>query len=237
MAPAEIALIAAALLAGSFVFGAAGFAFGLVTVPLLGIVLPIKQAIALQLPYAFLLAAAFAWHYRRYLAWRALRPLLVAALVLLPIGVAALEYAPERAMKLVLAAFIIAAVVLQGKAFLGKARSGYAYGAVSGFFQGTFTTGGPPAMAYFLATCHDPRAVKGTHGMYFVLLYPATAALYAAGGIVGTADLARAAAFAPAVLAGGLAGHWIGARLNFRQYRVLVNALLIASALMLAIRS
>ncbi|MCD6044482.1 MAG: hypothetical protein K0R40_4085 [Burkholderiales bacterium] len=237
MGPAEIALIAAALLAGSFVFGAAGFAFGLVTVPLLSIVLPIKQAIALQLPYAFLLCIALAWHYRRHLAWHAVRPLLVGALVALPLGVAMLEYAPERMMKLLLAAFIVVAVVLQGRPLFRRPQNGYAYGAASGWFQGSFTTGAPPAMIYLVSICKDPRAVKGTNGLYFIFLYSATAALYAAGGIMGAADLTRAAAFAPAVLAGGLAGHWFGARLNFQQYRVLVNGLLIASALMLAWRA
>lgn len=237
MAPAEIALIAAALLAGSFVFGAAGFAFGLVTVPLLGIVLPIKQAIALQLPYAFLLCVALAWHYREHLAWRALRPLLIGALVALPLGVAMLEYAPERAMKLLLAAFIVVAVVLQGRPLFRKPQNGYAYGAASGWFQGAFTTGAPPAVIYLVSRCKDARAVKGTNGLYFIFLYAATAALYAAGGIMSAADLTRAAAFAPAVLAGGLAGHWFGSKLDFRQYQALVNALLIASALMLAIRA
>lgn len=237
MAPTEIALIAAALLAAGFVFGTSGFGFGLVSVPLLGIVLPIKQAIALQLPYAFLLCVAFAWHYRRHLAWRAVRQLLAGALVALPLGVAMLEYAPERALKLLLAAFILVAVALQGRPLFRRPRHGYAYGAASGWFQGSFTIGAPPAMIYLVAVCADARAVKGTNGLYFIFLYVATAALYLAGNVMGAADLTRAAAFAPAVVAGGLAGHWLGAKLSFNQYRLLVNSLLVASALMLALRA
>jgi uncharacterized membrane protein YfcA len=230
----EIAFIAAAFAAGSFIFGASGFGFGLVTVPLLGIFLPIKDAIALQLPYAFLLAVAFVWHFRKHLAWRAMWPVLVGALIALPLGVAALEYVPERAMKYLLAAFIVTAVAFP---FWKKARNAYVAGALSGFFQGTFTTGGPPAMLYFLSTLGDPRAVKGTHGLYFIFLYSATTTLYVLGGIVSGEVLAKSAWFAPAVLAGGLAGYWAGARLNFQQYRFLVNGLLIGAALLLAWRA
>jgi uncharacterized membrane protein YfcA len=229
-------LIAAAFVAGSFVFGASGFGFGLVTVPLLGIVLPIKEAIALQLPYAYLVAFAAAWHYRTHLAWRAMWPLLAGALVALPVGVAALQYVPERPMKYLLAAFIVAAIALSGRSFF-KRRNPYIYGAFSGSFQGAFTTGGPPAMLYLLAACNDARAVKGTNGLYFIFLYGATTALYAASGVISGEELMKATWFAPAVLAGGLAGYWAGNRLNFRQYAFLVNALLLGSAALLAWRA
>jgi len=234
MQPAEILLIAAAFAAGSFIFGASGFGFGLVTVPLLGIVLPIKEAIALQLPYAYLVAFASAWHYREHLAWRAMWPLLIGSLITLPLGVAALQYLPERPMKYLLAGFIVMAIAFP---FWGKMRNVFVCGPLSGFFQGAFTTGGPPAMLYLIAACNDPRAVKGTNGLYFIFLYGATTALYAASGVVSAENIAHAAWFAPAVILGGLAGYWAGVRLNFRQYRYLVNGLLIASAVLLAIRA
>ena len=236
MTPEEIALIAAAFAAGSFVFGASGFGFGLVTVPLLGVVLPLKQAIALQLPYAYLVALAAAWHYRTHLAWRAMWPLLIGSLIVLPAGVAALQYLPERPMKYLLAAFIVAAIALSGRS-LFRSHNPYAYGAISGFFQGAFTTGGPPAMLYLLAACNDPRAVKGTNGLYFIFLYGATTVLYAVNGMVSGENILQAAWFAPAVVIGGLAGYWAGIRLNFQQYRYLVYALLIATAALLAIRA
>lgn len=236
MQPFEIALIAAAFAAGSFIFGASGFGFGLVTVPLLGIVLPIKDAIALQLPYAYLVAFAAAWHYREHLAWRAMWPLLAASLVTLPLGVAALEYVPERPMKYLLALFIIAAIAFSGRRIFRKANA-YAYGTVSGFFQGAFTTGGPPAMLYLLATSTDPRTVKGTNGLFFIFLYGATTVLYVFAGTVTSGHILQAAWFAPAVVVGGLAGYWAGVRLNFQQYRNLVNGLLVATAVMLVVRA
>jgi uncharacterized membrane protein YfcA len=234
MQPAEILLIAAAFAAGSFIFGASGFGFGLVTVPLLGIVLPIKEAIALQLPYAYLVAFASAWHYREHLAWRAMWPLLIGSLITLPLGVAALQYLPERPLKYLLAGFIVMAIAFP---FWGRMRSVLVCGPLSGFFQGAFTTGGPPAMLYLIAACNDPRAVKGTNGLYFIFLYGATTALYAASGVVSADNIAQAAWFAPAVILGGLAGYWAGVRLNFQQYRMLVNALLVAAAVLLALRA
>ena len=237
MPPEQIALIAAAFAAGSFIFGASGFGFGLVTVPLLGILLPIKEAIALQLPYAYLVALASAWHYRKHLAWRAMWPLLAGSLVALPLGVAALHYLPERPMKVFLALFIVASIAVAGRTWFRKLHNPYGYGAVSGLFQGAFTTGGPPAMLYLLAACNDPRAVKGTNGLFFIFLYGATTALYAATGVVSGENLVQAAWFAPAVLVGGLLGYWAGNRLNFRQYAYLVNALLLASAILLAWRA
>jgi len=234
MTPGDIALIAAAFAAGSFIFGASGFGFGLVTVPLLGIVLPLKQAIALQLPYAFLVAVAMAWHFRAHLDWRGMRTLLIPAVLALPLGVAALQFVPERPMKYFLAAFIIAAVSLP---LAGILKSGVACGAASGFFQGTFTTGGPPAMLHLLSRHADSRAVKGTHGLNFIFLYAATTVLYALAGVVTAGDVMKATWFAPAVVLGGLAGHWAGSRLNFRQYRFLVNGLLVGAALLLAVRA
>jgi uncharacterized protein len=235
MQASDIALIAAAFALGSFVFGASGFGFGVVTVALLGIVLPIKDAIALQVPYAFLVAVAAAWHYRRQLAWRAMWPMLAAAMLTLPLGVATLAYVPERPMKYLLAAFIVAAIAVSGRKF--RKHSPYGYGAVSGFFQGTFTTGGPPAMLYLLSACSDPRAVKGTNGLYFIFLYTATIAMYAGAGVVSAEHLLRASWFAPAVVIGGLAGYWTGKRLSFEQYRLLVNGLLVGTAILLALRA
>jgi len=237
MQPSDIAFIAAAFAAGSFIFAASGFGFGVLTVPLLGIVLPIKDAIALQLPYAYLVAVVAAWHYREHLAWRAMWPLLVGSLIALPLGVAALQYIPERPMKYLLALFIVATIAVSGRRFFRKLHNAYGYGAVSGFFQGAFTTGGPPAMLYLLAACNDARTVKGTNGLYFVFLYGATAAAYAGSGVVSGQILMQAAWFAPAVVAGGLLGYWAGNRLNFRQYNYLVNGLLVATAVLLTWRA
>jgi uncharacterized protein len=71
-AEAAIALI---FLISAFTMSFAGFDVALLSVPLLALFMPVREAVALQFPYLFALFAYQAWHYRKHFRWSDMKPL------------------------------------------------------------------------------------------------------------------------------------------------------------------
>ena len=98
----------------------AGFGFSLVAVPLLGLVIDPKEAVALALLFLLLNSSLLAWGERAHIQWDAVRRLLLGALPGLPLGMVLLEIAPEKGLRLALAAAVFVAVaVVVGPTQLG----------------------------------------------------------------------------------------------------------------------
>jgi len=173
----EIAVfISCVLLLSAFTFSFAGFGFGLVAVPLLALALPIKDAVAIQLPFSVFLVVINSFRYGKSIKWNELKPLFIGSAAAMPVGVFSLNFFPDNLMKRALALFIVLVVLFertrQGQAKFGEfARAGSGgmiLGMISGWFIGAYTTGGPPAVIYATARFPDPWKAKGAMGIYFL---------------------------------------------------------------------
>jgi hypothetical protein len=69
--------ISCALILSAFTFSFAGFKFGLVALPLLALVLPIKDAVAIQLPFSVLLVVINSFRYGKSIKWNELKPFFI----------------------------------------------------------------------------------------------------------------------------------------------------------------
>ncbi|MFH1034085.1 MAG: sulfite exporter TauE/SafE family protein [Pseudomonadota bacterium] len=233
------------LFLSAFTFGFSGFGFALVSVPLLALVMPIKTAVAFQFPYATILVLYHAWHYRRHVEHRELWPIVLGSALGMPIGLWLLYQAPEMLLKRALALFIVLAIAgtalpagrRLARLHAGKAWWGALWGLVSGWFQGAYSTGGPPAVIYVMSLDPSPAKAMGFLGSYFSFLYLVMAGLYAASGLLSWPLLKTSALYAPVVLAGTVLGHLALGRMGGRAYRQGVNLLLVITAVLLWLRT
>ena len=222
----------------AFIFSFIGFGFGLTAVPLLALIIPIQDAVSLQLPFAAVLVCYNAWRYRRLVSWRKMAPLLIAAAVALPVGLWSLTYFPERFMIRALAVFIVLAVISgrwtpkqqPNRDKAPPAWLGVVLGSISGWFTGAYTTGGPPAVIYALMSCSDPKEVKGFIAVYFAMLVGFAAALFVWTGVISIHTVQAAVPLVPAVLIGAVLGGLAFRRFSPEVWRWGADILLLLSA-------
>ncbi|MEO0885149.1 MAG: sulfite exporter TauE/SafE family protein [Cyanobacteria bacterium J06648_10] len=158
----------------------AGFGFALVAIALLPFFLELQIAIPLVLMMCLLSSIGLWICYRDNFDWRVIAPLVLSALVSIPIGLVGLHYVPEDIARKVLGSFIVLYVaydILQlvtpvfNTPSLQSPRWAYLFGAISGFLTGAFTTGGPPLVMYANSKQWSPEEFKGNlPGVYVVAL-------------------------------------------------------------------
>lgn len=238
--PQELVLALIFLVSG-FTMSFAGFGFALMSVPLLALLLPVKEAVALQFPYCLALFLYQAWHYRTHLDWKPMKPLVIGTALGLAIGTFMLFQLPEATLKRALAAVIAAVVIFNtipaGKNILARyAQSpwlGRICGFVSGSFTGAYTIGGPPAALYITSVVEDPRKIKSFLAAFFSVQFTLIAFFYAFAGMFSWEGLKTTLIFSPVVVAGSALGFWAFAKASNRLYRQVVALMLLATAVVL----
>jgi uncharacterized membrane protein YfcA len=236
--------ISCTLILSAFTFSFAGFGFGLVAVPLLALVLPVKDAVAIQLPFSILLVVINSLRYGKYIKWNKLKPLFIGSALAIPAGVYSLNLFPDMLMKRALALFIVLVVLFdrknQGKGnisnFAKTGQGGIILGMISGWFIGAYTTGGPPAVIYSTARFPEPRNAKGAMGLYFLATDVLIILLFTITGLLTVELFFKAMRFTPAVLSGFFAGSFFFNNINRGTYLIGVHFLLFFSAILLCVK-
>lgn len=229
---------------GGFTFSFAGFGFALVTLPFLSLLIPVKTSVGFIFPYVLILVLYHTGRFGKLLDRRILLPLIAGACLAIPAGLWSLHLFPEIWLKRCLAVFILLSVAANRfQAVTGiikqtkKSRAwGVACGAISGWFQGAYTAGGPPAVVYVASIEPNPEKAKGYLGAYFTVINLITGVLFAIGDVFTTKWLWLSLAYSPAVLIGAAAGAMLFNRIDARAYRVAVDLLLIVSFFLLWFR-
>ncbi|MEW5911590.1 MAG: sulfite exporter TauE/SafE family protein [Thermodesulfobacteriota bacterium] len=236
----ELAL-ALIFLLSAFTMSFAGFGFALVSVPLLALFLPIKEAVALQFPYCLGLFMYQAWHYRAHFDWRQMRPLFLGTALGLTLGAYLLYHLPEVTLKRSLAAFIAAVVAFNAlptsKLFMARIAQnpwwGRACGFISGSFFGAYTIGGPPAAVYIMSVTDDPLKAKSFLASFFTIQFILIGFIYGAAGMFTWPGLKTSLIYSPVVALGSLAGFWAFGKASTTLYRQVVAVMLLLAAAML----
>lgn len=174
----NIVLIGAVVSLAAVVHTLAGFGFSLVAIALLPFLLPLSLAVPLVMMMCLLSSLALCIYYRDSLNWKAIAPLVMSALVAIPLGLAGLHYMPEAIARKVLGSFIVLYVTYDVLRLLTpiftmprleSRRWAYLFGAASGFCTGAFTTGGPPLVMYANSKAWSPEQFKGNLPAVYVV--------------------------------------------------------------------
>jgi len=237
--PAWMPLAATTLIvfSGTLVRAVSGLGFSLVAVPLLSLVWTPAQAVAIAVLFQTLSALPLVSAEYRNIDWRLLARICAGGLAGMLPGLALLQWLPEPAMRVALAAILLlsVALIVVGRRLIRNMTPAriLLVGLCAGVAQGMAGVSGPPLMAGLMAMPGlDPRTIRLTATSVFLILglvSVATLGWHGAFGVMAPGSYAIATA-------GMVGGHLAGERLfalagaaGFRRYVLLV---LFASALL-----
>lgn len=231
----NIVWVAAIIGLAAAVQSLAGFGFALVAIALLPFFLDLSLAIPLVL-FMCLLSSIGLWiYYRDSFSWKAIAPLVLSALISIPIGLVGLHYVPEDIARKALGSFIVLYVAYDIARLVSPAFSmptlkspgwAYLFGSLSGFLTGAFTTGGPPLVMYANSKAWSPEEFKGNlPGVYVVALTFALTGHYFEGHL--TPELWKIALCTTPMFAVGMGlGIVISKKIDAESFKRIVLSLL-----------
>jgi uncharacterized protein len=204
--------LATVVMAG-VVRGFSGFGSALVMAPLLSLLYGptmgvVITAILEMVAVLQLLPAAV-----READWRSLTPMVVAAVLTIPLGAWILVTVEADTMRRVIAAIVLVAVaaLATGWQYRGKAglvMSG-ATGILCGIIGGATAMGGPPAAIFYLGSQRNVGSVRGNLIGFFTVTAVFELLNYGLHGIITLESLARSALLTPVYIA----ALWLGSRM------------------------
>lgn len=225
------------LLAGAFVQGVTGFAFSLLSLPLLTLLAPAAEAVpvlsvfGLVVNLMVLLSVPRAANPARFL------PLYVTGLAFTWPGILLLEILPDRPVRLIVGVLVlataIACLVKRGVSEPRRERPALALvGIVSGLMNGLTTFSGPPVIIFLAGTGAGRDEFRANLSLYFLVLNVFMVPMLVSRGLLTPVLWSHIARFSPFVLAGSLAGSLVARRIDREQFRRIVLVLLAALGLM-----
>lgn len=175
---------------------------------------------------------------RRYIQWKTILPMTIAALAVIPAAVYLSAYLPAAVMKRLLgmvlvilsAYFLFFSKHIQMKATIG---SGLLAGTMGGLLNGLFSTGGPPVVLYLIHATSDNLTYFATIQAYFAVTNVFATANRVLNGIIDTTVLLLAAVALVGTLLGNALGGKVFDRLDAERLRKVVYlGMLLSGALM-----
>ncbi|WP_175501162.1 sulfite exporter TauE/SafE family protein [Poseidonocella pacifica] len=220
----------------AFLRGMAGFGFSLAAVPIISLVLPPAEAVAMCIMLQLVIGLRDIWQHHGDIDGQSLKRLTVGSLVGTPVGLIALTALSPDAARILIALAILAglALIVRRVPAESRTRNGLAVaaGVASGAFSGLAAIPGPPAVAYYLGSGIDPvRTRASLLSFFFIVSVMATPGLALAGAI-NERTVWLSLVSLPAMVIGTWLGTEAFKRLNHGQYRRLAIMVMAFSALL-----
>jgi uncharacterized protein len=227
--PAEIALVAAAVLLSAVIQSTSGFGFALLAVPLMSIVVSTEQAVVVVAVVSLVASAGQAIGHRAHGDRPVIGRMLAGAVVGAPIGLAVFSVLTGRQLRFALAAIIFTFLALTIRGFsLRKAGRTVDLGAgvVAGVLNTSLSTNGPPIVMALHARGLPPEPFRATVAAVFAGSSVIAVGLFAATGRYDRDALVLIAASLPALGVGYAIGVRQRRRFDLAGFRRLVLGLL-----------
>lgn len=217
-----------------------GFGGGLIAVPLVSLLLGVKEAVALVLIFQVLMGFLLIRCYRD-VSWKTVKLMAFGLILGSLVGTVSLVMVKESVLRLILAAFIFLFLV---KTFFfndltfkksGGVLGGMA-GALGGLFHGMIGTGGPPFVMYMSEIKMEKTAFRAT---LIVLLFSCNVIrviAYGSMGLFTESVLKTSLPALPFFLVALVIGHRIHHLISEKAYRYSVYTLLLAAAVSLTLK-
>lgn len=214
---ATIVAVGLIVLVAYTVFGLTGFGSSITAMPFLVVLLPLKFAVPMMVLLDLCGGSLLALRTRGLVAWRELAVLAPWVGAGMLAGVTLLVRAPERALLLLLALFVLGYLA---RAHFGKPRRepisrrwAPSFGTAGGVFTALYGTGGPIYTIYVTRRLPDARVLRATMGMLILMTAVVRLTLFAGTGLYAQPGLlALCAVLVPL----GLLGLWLGSHFHHR---------------------
>ncbi|MCU1392239.1 MAG: hypothetical protein JWM34_667 [Ilumatobacteraceae bacterium] len=226
-------VVAGAVFVSAMMTAVAGFGFGLMSVPLMSLVIDLHSAVIVSSIVAVPVNGIQTYLYRAVRAREIANRLLVTSMIGLPFGYVIYDIVSDHTLRYALGVGVVVAVVALARGVdLGDVgpRIDWSLGFVSGVLNTSISSSGPPLVFDLQARNIEADPFRGT--LNYVFLYSGSIGLviFAIGGKVHVPDLIAGAIAVPAVGLGMLAGLPLRRHFSPTRFRVLVLVLLVAGA-------
>ena len=236
----ELLLVAGIVFAGALVFCTVGFGIGVASFPLLLLLLDPQTAVVIINTVSLFMFSLVIWQTRQHIPVRQVLPIAAAGLAGVPIGIFILRDADDAALRIAIAALIIALTLLaafNARWALPKSTPvGMAMGFAVSIMLNAFGVGGALMALALLSRRMSSHALRGSLSLYFLAVEGAGVIGYGAAGmftqeralLIGVAALPIAMGFGAAAL--------ILRRINETMFRRLVIAAIVVTSMMVLAR-
>jgi uncharacterized membrane protein YfcA len=230
----DLGLVALIVFCAAVVQVLSGFGFGLMTVPLMTLVITTREAVVVSTLLGVVLSSWQAWHQRA----DAVRPLVLrmagAAYVGMPLGLWVFVAVDDHTLRLLLGIAVLASVVLLARRInLHHVGPGLDLGAgfLSGVLNTSLSTNGPPLVFVLQARQLEPPAFRATISQVFAWSNVVGLTLFLVAGKVTIDGVVAAAVALPALIVGQLVGFPLRRHVHGERFRWLVLVLLTGAAI------
>jgi uncharacterized protein len=228
----------------SFTQGVVGFAFSLITVPLLALFLSPVTAVGLNLVIASFCCAVVYFSHRKEVEYKKVLKYILFAAISVPVGVYFLKSLNEHVIMISLGAAVILLTWFSMQfsdkdtlKFLKNKISGFIASFISGFLGGAFTAPGPPIIAYFYNAQEDKKQAKANAQFYFVALDIVIIPLFLKAGILNKRVFINSLFLIPVVFLFSRLGVVFARKLSGNLFSSIVNVFLILLGFFLIIKN
>jgi uncharacterized membrane protein YfcA len=236
MLTSTILYVIAVVAFSAFIRSLAGFGFAIALVPIMSLVLPPIEAVAMGVLMQVVVGFYDIFKVTGTADKPSLTRLAIGSVAGTPIGIYALAIlSPDAARILIAAAVLISLAVLLGYKPSNprpNTRLAVGSGVLSGVFSGLAAMPGPPAVAYYLAVGMPPKQTRASLMLFFFFTSLIATPGLALAGAVNHDTLWLMVYSTPAMALGTWAGTAAFTRLDSAQYRTIaIGVMAIAGVL------
>ncbi|GHG35821.1 sulfite exporter TauE/SafE family protein [Paracoccus sp. KCTC 42845] len=219
--------------------GITGFGFALAAVPLISLVMPPVQGVAIAILLQCMIGLSDLVSVRGLIDRSTLAMMSVGAMVGTPAGLMTLRLLSPDALRVIIAVIVLAGLAgMIGKVRLRSGpRQAAGAGLLAGLFSGLAAMPGPPAVAYVVGTATPALQARATLMVFFFVTSLIALPGLLVQRIVGLPTVLVAAASLPLLVIGTRLGGRVFGRLDDAGYQKAAIATLAATALASASRS
>ena len=218
------------------VAGMTGFGYGLVSVPLLMVVLPPRVVVPAVTTHILLLSLLILLEVIKKVDVRRIWPLMLTGLFGLPLGIYALLALSEGSLRtitgVVIVLFALALLLGLNLEIKNEKLALAPVGIASGLLASGIAMAGPPVILFFSNQGMLKQVFRANLAAYFVFLNTLTIPAHAASGLI-TGEVVRfALLFLPTLVAGMVLGSFLSRRVPEAHFRRVVLVVVLCSGLL-----
>jgi hypothetical protein len=219
--------------------GMTGFGYGLVSVPLLLLVLPPKVVIPAVTTHILLLSLLILLEVIKEVDLCRIWPLMVTGLFGLPLGIVALLVLSEDTLKAIaggVTVFFAIALLLGLKLQIRNEKLALVpVGVTSGLLASGIAMAGPPVILFFSNQSMRKQVFRANLAAYFVFLNTITIPAHAASGLFTSEVLKYALLFIPTLAGGMVLGSFLSRKVPEGLFHRVVLVIVLCAGLLSAI--
>lgn len=237
----QIIWIVVCVAIAAFAQSLAGFGFGLLSVPMMALVLAPRDAIVVSVLVASVSTTTQAFADRRFTEWKTVRRLSLLSYAGMPVGLIVFNVVSERALRFGLGAVVLVATLLIVRKFqIPDDARGYDWilGFISGVLNTSTSTNGPPLVFLLKSRSMDAPTFRATLNTIFSIANIGALILFFGSGKMNHDNVIGAAFALPALAISLRIGYAMRKRVHEEAFTTLVAGLMLlsgASALIAAV--